>query len=71
VDIWYDEFDFAGSRDQSVSRFCHRFLLSPDEFGEVVVRFGDIDFAERRLSQRGYVTFGETFEIQERPADTE
>lgn len=69
VQILYDEFDIEP--DRSVSHFCHRLLLWPEEFGEIVIRFDDLDVSETSISQRGYATFGEALEIEMYPSGTE
>jgi hypothetical protein len=58
--IRYDEFDLGPG---GLSPYVHRFLLWPKHLGEFAISFDDFDVEQRSLATRGYVTYGETFEV--------
>jgi hypothetical protein len=60
-EIRYDEFDLAPGGN---ARFLHRFLLWPKHLGEFAISFDDFEVEQKPLASRGYVTYGQTFELE-------
>ena len=61
AEIRYDEFDLASGNN---SLCVHRFLLWPKHLGEFAISFDDFEVEQKPMASRGYVTYGQTFELE-------